>query len=129
MIIMKILYSGEGLVDFGIPPAVSEEQKTKIIEFLKQMFIDVELVDTKEKEKHFNSVNKTSKKWKPKDLLMLLEPLSEEELAEKLDRSPMSIRMYRGHFEPDLRSFMIKKYGNAKKPTLDDINEMNGDEK
>lgn len=111
---MKVLQDENGRVDFDAPVDVTDKQKNKFIEFFKENFENVEVEDTKEPDRDVDSDGDNNQKsWTVKDRKVLLKTNSNEEAAEQLDRSKMSVQMKRGSFQPEFLQW-AKDQGYAK---------------
>lgn len=111
---MKVLQDENGRVDFDTPVDVTDKQKNKFIEFFKENFENVEVEDTKEPDRDVDSDGDNNQKsWTVKDRKVLLKTNSNEEAAEQLDRSKMSVQMKRGSFQPEFLQW-AKDQGYAK---------------
>lgn len=107
---MKILMYKSGDVDLEVPIRMTEEQREKLIEFLKKMFPgNVEIYAKEEKTKKFGEREVDPKKWTIDDCTLLLSPNSNSDLAAKMDRTEMSVKMQRGHFVPEFLVWLKKK--------------------
>jgi hypothetical protein len=100
MIFMKIQLSSSGEVDFEAPINVSEAQRKKFIDFMKNLLEDVSVENVIEKTRKAGKRINKIKKWVLDEYVLLFDGKSNEELAEKMNRSSMSVSMMRGHFVP-----------------------------
>ncbi len=105
---MRIL-TKDNYVDFEAPIHMTEEQKKKFLDFMKEKFIDVETEEVEEKSKEMGERTITNKDWTPNEFSLLLSPKTNEELSSETDRSMMSIKMMRGHFVPEFMVWAKKK--------------------
>ena len=107
---MRILVSKDGYVDFEDPIDVAEWQKDKFIKFFKTLFPNnFKTIDIAEKEKYVGERESHQKAWTPKERGLLLGPEDNETLADRMDRSVMSVSMQRGHFVPAFMVWLKKK--------------------
>ncbi|MBU3905181.1 MAG: hypothetical protein KJ906_03470 [Nanoarchaeota archaeon] len=94
---MIITIRHDRYVDFKIPPWASEEQTKKIIKYMEQNFPGIKRREVDEPPRYTGEKGETtSKKWTPKDIVLLFSDLSNEEIANKLKRSKASIDLTRG---------------------------------
>ena len=107
---MKI-FASKTHVDLEAPIQMTGVQQEKFIEFLQNMFPDIgviydypEAVKTMPEDMTRNHIT-----WEIDDYLILLEPISNEDVEEQLGRSEMSVKMKRGLFVPDFYSWMSSK--------------------
>lgn len=98
---MKVLRDGNGKVDLDAPVDATDEQKNKFIEFFRENFDEVEVEEVKEPDMEGGGGESNQKSWTVEDRKVLLQTNSNEEAAEKLDRSKMSVQMKRGSFQPE----------------------------
>ena len=114
---MKILTQGSYL-DFEAPIHMDEDQFTDFINFMKDLLNkDIEVKKIIEKHKVIQDIEKNPKEWVEGELFLLLNPISNEELEKKLERSNMSIVMKRGSFVPGFMSWARKKGYDSSKIT------------
>jgi len=133
---MKILTYESGYVDLEAPIQMTEEQREKFIEFFKKTFPgNVETYEKKEKTKNLGERDVDQKKWTVDNLELLLSPSSNSDLAAKMDRTEMGVKMQRGHFVPGFLVWLkkkgyslpankklIKEYMNEKEVEYENIN-------
>jgi len=133
---MKILTYDSGYVDLEAPIQMTEEQREKFIEFFKKTFPgNVETYEKKEKTKNLGERDVDQKKWTVDNLELLLSPSSNSDLAAKMDRTEMGVKMQRGHFVPGFLVWLkkkgyslpankklIKEYMNEKEVEYENIN-------
>lgn len=114
---MKILINGDYL-DFESPMHMEEDQFNEFVNFIEhQLNEEVIVKNIIEKHKTINDVERNPREWTSKELFLLLSPISNEELVEKLGRSDMSIVMKRGSFVPGFMSWARKKGYDSSKIT------------
>ncbi len=89
------------LVDFEAPIWMSENQRVKFIAFFKNLFSETKVINIKEPEKKVRYSERRIKHWSPKEYSLLFTPKTNEELAEELGRSEMSVNMQRAEFLPE----------------------------
>lgn len=106
---MRLLVSGNGLVDLRSPISVTEKQKVAIFDFFKRNFSNFEVIEIVEPQKSFESVGNEKKKWSLDDYAILLEHLDEDTIARKIGRSAMSVRMKLGEFVPEFNKWLKQK--------------------
>jgi hypothetical protein len=114
---MKILISGNYL-DFEAPIRMEEDQFKKFIEFLKYLIREeIEVENVKEKERFkYHVEGGEIKNWKSEEFVFLLNPnIGDDELAEKLDRSTLSVSMQKAQFVPNFISWAKSKGYDASK--------------
>jgi hypothetical protein len=104
---MKIFIS-ETHVDLEAPIQMTEDQRQKLLLFLKNRFNFIEIKDVKEVDRAPPGAGQ-HRNWTVDDYMALLKPNDNVEIAVELDRSEMSIRMQRGNFVADFLSWMKKK--------------------
>ena len=120
---MKILYSNKEYVDFAAPIFSNEQQRTKIVDFFKKNFPNIEVIeDVKEKDKVMNIKPRAIKHWTAEELYLLILPLSSEEICDKTGRNIMSVNMKRSSFEPEFRAW-LRQRGYQFPGTQDNLNE------
>lgn len=127
---MKVLRDENGNVDFDAPFDVTDKQKQEFKEFFQENFDDVEVDEVTEPDMEGGGGTSNQKGWTVEDRKILLQTNSNEEAAEKLDRSKMSVQMKRGSFQPEFLQW-AKDQGFAKpieKATEDMIEEFLEDE-
>ena len=100
---MKIL-TKDDFVDFEAPIHMTGEQTKKLIKFMKEEFNINKKEEITEKTRQHSERENTSRDWVPEEFLLLLSPISNDEVAIKTERSIMSVKMKRGYFVSD---FMI----------------------
>ena len=106
---MKILIK-DGYVDFEAPIQMTDYQREKFIKFMKKMFpSDFKTREVSEKSKEMGEREASPKKWTINEYSLLLSPKSNKELAKKLGRTEMSVKMERGHFVPEFMVWAKKK--------------------
>jgi len=117
---MVKLYTRGDCLDFEAPVYMDEEYFNKFHSFLETLTGEkIEVIAKEDKEKHMGEgTEKTSKKWTAKEFILLLGPEDNSVLAEKLDRTDMSILMTRGAFVPNFMSWAKKKGYNEKSITI-----------
>jgi hypothetical protein len=106
---VKIIVSEDGGVDFATPIYVSEQKANKIIDFLRALVGDIEVQHVEEPHISYDRGPSSSKRWTREEYLELLKASSSEELEEKLGRSDMSIGMRRGDFLPLYLEWLRRK--------------------
>lgn len=106
---MKILLHSSGHVDLEAPISMTAEQFAVFSAFFRDNFPGIEFVDRIEKIKNTGSRDGESKDWTLEEYLILLGPLHNSEIAVKLGRTDMSVKMKRGQFVPDFFVWMKKK--------------------
>ena len=106
---MKILLHSSGHVDLEAPINMTQEQSDIFKNFFEERFPGIEFIDRTEKDRNAGAHNVNPKKWTLDEYLLLLGPLSNSEIAAKLGRTDMSIKMMRGQFVPDFFTWMKKK--------------------
>jgi len=98
---VKVLRDEKGRVDFEAPIDMTEQQTEQFKRFFEEKFEDVFFQEVKEPDRTGEGDNgREVKSWELEDYLTLLKTNSNNEAAEKLDRTEMSIRMKRGSFQP-----------------------------
>lgn len=108
---MKILKGDKGNIDFSTPLRLNEEQKERLVNFLRGMFYHVELKETPSfRTERLGSDNPFNKEWEPEEFEMLLK-LDEpnEEVSRKLGRTWMGVEMKRIYFIPEMMNFAMKR--------------------
>ncbi len=106
---MRVLIKDD-FVDFEAPIQMTYGQQEKFIEFMKKMFPGkVKTQDVIEKGREVGARATKPKSWVPKELSLLLSAKANDEIADKLSRSEMSVRMYRGHFVPEFMEWAKNK--------------------
>ncbi|MEM5803242.1 MAG: hypothetical protein QW350_00710 [Candidatus Aenigmatarchaeota archaeon] len=116
---MKIIVKND-LVDFETPIYMTEEQLDLFVNGMKKIFNDVKTEYVSEQIKEFSVNSKEIIDWKnPKNLLLLTQGLTEEEIAEKIGIDKKHI------FAIRLKSanFLLPFYRWAKKKGLTEISE------
>ena len=104
---MKLVLTEGGRVDFSVPPWMSDERADEFIRFLEDLVGEgVESVEVDEPQTTYEVGERNPKAWEVEEYARLLEPLSNEQLALALDRSPMSIQMKRGEFCPAFAAWL-----------------------
>ena len=107
---MVKIYTKGNYLDFEAPIYMDDEYFKKFCDFLEKLTGGkIEIIPTLEKERGVGETEKHPVVWKPEELLLLLAPISNEELEVKLKRSDMSILMKRGQFVPEFSSWAKKK--------------------
>lgn len=107
---MKIWVYKSGLVDLEAPIQMKEDQREKFVEFFKKMFPnDIEVHYREEKTKKFGTKEVEQKKWIIDEYALLLTPNDNSNLAARMGRTEMSVRMQRGHFVSDFLVWLKKK--------------------
>ena len=107
---MKIIVSKSGYVDLEAPIQMSDEQREDFIIFFNNMFPgEIEVLDSNEKSRTFVAGDREPKVWTIDEYVLLLGPKSNKELAKLLDRTPMGVKMKRGHFVPDFWVWIKEK--------------------
>lgn len=104
---MKI-YVSQTHVDFEAPIQMTEIQLEKFINFFKNIFKDIEIIEVVEADR-WPPGSGEHIRWTVDDYLALLKPGDNIEVASEIGRSEMSIRMQRGSFVPEFLSWMNKK--------------------
>ncbi len=107
---MKIcVYEGK-YVDFEAPICMYEDQLQTLIQFFEQVYgkanAEVKPAEDAGREGMSHGGART---WSVKDLARLLGPESNAQLANKLQRTPMAVRLKRGDFAPDFIAWARKK--------------------
>lgn len=127
---MKILVYDSGYIDIEAPIYMSDEQREKFIEFFEKMFPnDVEVVEKEEKSKEFGEREINLKAWTIDEYELLLSPNSNEDLAFKMDRTEMSVKMQRGYFVPTFLAWLKKKgYSKPNKNLIKEFLKERGEE-
>lgn len=107
---MKI-FTSKTHIDLEAPIQMTEVQQDKFIKFLQKMIPDISVVyDFPEAIKAMpDDMKRNHITWEIDDYLTLLEPISNEDVEEKLGRTEMSVKMRRGAFVPDFYSWMSSK--------------------
>jgi hypothetical protein len=107
---MKILRGNNLNVDFQNPINLDKEQQEKFISFLKTLFYDVELQDTKCNIRSRMGEKLFSKEWSSKELALIFK-IDEinDEVTKKLGRTWMSVVMRRGLLIPMILQYASKK--------------------
>ncbi|MFQ5909979.1 MAG: hypothetical protein ACE5IJ_04565 [Thermoplasmata archaeon] len=106
---MKIVFSKDGLVDLETPIVMTEEQLKQFVEFLGSLS-EEEVVLSEVQEPPGSPPGASSpRRWSSRELLELLGTGSNQSLANKLNRSTMSVRMKRGEFVMDFLGWLRRK--------------------
>lgn len=106
---MKILTKGNRL-DLEAPIYMDDQYFEDFCKFLSDLIgKQVEVVQTKEKERYVGEAERHPVKWKAEDLFLLLSPLDHDELTKRLKRSNMSVLMRQGEFVPQFMAWARKK--------------------
>ena len=104
------LFVKDDYIDFEAPIQMTEDQRTKFINFMQNLFENGFTVkDVEEKTKEVGERETTFRDWVIDEYCLLLGPLSNDDLAKKLNRSSMSVRMQRGDFVPGFLSWAKNK--------------------
>ena len=120
---MKIYTSASGYIDLEAPIHMTEEKHQRFIEFFDELFPgEIEVVDREETKGNPPGGGEGAKRWELEEFAALMGPQSNEELAEQLGRSKMSIMMHRGQFVPNFRAWLDSK-GLSMEIDLDLISE------
>lgn len=106
---MKILYYGSGHVDLEAPINMTDEQFAIFIKFFIDNFPGVEFEYRTEKKRNIGPIDADPKEWTLDEYVVLVRPLSNSEIAAKLGRTEMSVKMKRGDFVPNFFAWMKKK--------------------
>jgi rhodanese-related sulfurtransferase len=114
---MKLIIRN-GFIDLEAPVYMSESQREKFIDFMKNTFDDVDIREVQEKSRP-GPQGGEQRKWTVDDISVLLDDSSIEKKAETLDRSEMSVIMRTGNVVPQITKWMKEKgyveYPPAKK--------------
>ncbi len=104
---MKVLIGSEGRFDFGAPLILSDEQRAKLLDFLRKEFEPVEIEFSDEfREERLGDKPRFMAEWSKKEYAMLLLPRGNEYLEDKMGRTWMSIVMKRKDFLPDFETWL-----------------------
>lgn len=105
-----------------------EDQLEKFKGFFESLFPGtVEVLEVEEKSRSMSAIEREMKRWTVEELIMLIGPESNRALAERMDRTGMSVRMKRGHFVQDFLSW-AKKRNHSFPPTKKMVEEFLMDE-
>lgn len=107
---MILLRGNKGNIDFSSPIKLNEEQRERLMNFLKEMFYHVELKESIFRPERLGSNNPFNKEWEPEEFEILLK-LDETnlEVSRKLGRTWMSVEMKRISFIPEMMNFAAEK--------------------
>ena len=107
---MKLLKGDKGNVDFLKHVQLSELQKERLVNFLRNMFYNVELKETNSFRTDRLGDRSFMKEWEDKEYRLLFEiDKTNGEVSKKLGRSWMSIEMKRLYWLPLMLDFAAKK--------------------
>lgn len=107
---MVKIYTKGDYLDFEAPVYMDEDYFKRFCDFLHELTGEkIEVIYVKEKERWVGESEKHPVDWKPEELLLLLSPMSNEELEVRLKRSGMSVLMKRGQFVPEFSNWAKKK--------------------
>ena len=120
MVGMVVIIENNGYIDLEMPVYMSDEQRRKFIYLIKMVFGEVEVIEVEEPPGH-KIEGKTTGKWTVEELKLLFSSMSEDEIAEKINRSIMSVRMKIGTFKPEFYYWASKKKKVINKKTLDSL--------
>lgn len=110
---MIILVFPDGSVDFEAPTQFTDDQKERFLEFMQNLFVDVDIEEVEEKRRYTGESESTSKRWTMDDYYNLLN--NPEKLKES-GRSGRSIQMKYGEFAPAYAVWIKqKKYAQSVK--------------
>ena len=106
---MRILFSQNGMIDFGDPVWMGPEQFEKFVRLMKRLFPKhIEVHDVEEESRHPPGGG-TPRRWTVDEYTELLSGRGNTELADRLHRSEMSVRMKRGEFVPAFLAWAYRK--------------------
>lgn len=107
---MRILVGDYGNVDFSQAIPMSDEDRKAFIEFMKNQFAVVEVVNDVEQRYSRLGDKFFIRKWSSKEIAVLLEIADQETTCKKLGRTDMSVTMMAGKYIPALTA-LAKKEG------------------
>jgi len=105
---IKVLLGDYGHVDFAEPVCVDEDTKERFIQGLKDLFSVVEDVRKEGRVHRLGDKPRFPSRWSKKELALLLDAYSNEELVDRLGRSYLSIIIKRGKFLPEFNTWLYR---------------------
>lgn len=124
---MIIVKKGQ-FVDFKAPVFMSESQRNKFIDFMRELFPKIGVEEIQEKGKEFlNRKPSENRDWTDDELVELFNEDNDfEDIMKKTKRSDMSIAMMMGDYYTQIMSWAYKKgYSKITKEMLKEYrNEM-----
>jgi len=107
---MILLKGDKRNIDFSSPIRLNEEQKERLVNFLRDMFYHVELKESSFRTDRLGADNPFNKEWEPEEFEMLLKlDETNQEVSRTLGRTWMSIEMKRISFIPEMMTFAMNK--------------------
>jgi hypothetical protein len=104
---MKILTGSAGRIDFGAPLILSDDQRAKLLDFLRKEFEPVEIEHSDDfRTERLGDKSRFMAEWSKKEYAMLLLPRGNEYLEDKMGRTWMSIVMKRKDFLPNFETWL-----------------------
>lgn len=108
---MRILIGDKGNVDFGSPANMSEQQFGEFKKLLEELF-DIVEIEPKEEIRYERLGDEDyfpRRIWSPEERALLLEIGDNEEVAERLGRTVMSVQIQRGEWVPNFKRWADEK--------------------
>jgi hypothetical protein len=108
---MKILKGDKGNIDFESSLQLNEEQKERLINFLREIFYHVEVRESENfRVERLGANNAFNKEWEQEEFELLLKlDVPNKEVSRKLGRTWMSVEMKRISFIPEMMDYAMKK--------------------
>ena len=120
------LFIRDNYIDLGDPVFMTDNQREKLIKFMKENFGEVKVVNVTEMARPGPSGGE-QRKWSVDDLSLLFHGGTVEEKAAKLSRSAMSIIMRTGSIVPEITKWMKEKGYKKFPPPREIIEEFIGE--
>jgi len=105
--IMVVIVHNDNYLDLEMPVYMTEKQLHKFIHLLQKLFGDVEVIEVEEPPGQKFKAGEM-RKWSVDELALLFSSLGEEEIAERTNRSVMSVVMKIGSFKPEFYCWASK---------------------
>lgn len=107
---MKILLGDRGRVDFSAPVSMSENQRDRFMDLLKELFSFVEIESPYEDRTERLGDGVLSEKWSNTEKIFLIESAgSTEAISDKLGRSWLSVYNKRGPLVANYLTWLTRK--------------------
>jgi len=106
---MRILIGDKGNVDFGSPVNMSEQQFGEFKKLLEELFDIVDIEHKEEVRSERLGDKNFQRPWSPEERALLLEIGDNEEVAERLGRTVMSVQIQRGEWVPNFKRWADEK--------------------